>query len=211
MSDELVQSSIGMRCLVLSKDNQFLFMGRVVHYDAVNTTVRIEEYNRRPLPKQIIPETEIKAHVKYGSDSNQFLLLDGIAVQTTRNSILLAVSCVAEKTEARDYFRQNVQHSAQIALVNQEPANHNCTIQDVSATGIALRSEHVYEIGDHLLLSNQKLRDAGPAHTLECVIVRTHAINEHRRFYGCKFINLRPAQEDLLFQDIFALQAAELR
>ena len=48
MKGYLIDECIGLRCLVLSKDNQFLFFGKVAHYDSVNQTVRVVEYNHHP-------------------------------------------------------------------------------------------------------------------------------------------------------------------
>ena len=86
-------------------------------------------------------------------------------------------------------------------------------IADVSATGISIQSGEEYPIGAHLRIQGQRLRQNGPVHTMEFVVVRKSAQNsgKYHNFYGCRFENMPSDEQDRLFQDIFTLQALELR
>ena len=210
IQEDLINTSIGARCLVLSAQNQFLFLGKLAYYDNVNQKLRIEEYNNRPFLKQFEPGVRIKLHIKQKSDAKQFVLIEGITEEFLDNYLFLTPVSVTQKQEERQYFRQNVMAESIIAFVNRKATGHSCMIIDISATGIALQSKIKYEIGDRLWIYNQQFRKNGPAHTVESIIVRKKNLENNQFFYGCQFVDLSPDEEDKLFCDIFALQSTDL-
>lgn len=210
MHEDLIRNHIGARCLVCSIDNEFLFIGKVIHYDGVNHKVRIEEYNRQPFTRRFELDAEVKAHVEQEADPQRMLLVEGKIEQVLRNSILITPDTVMEKKKERQYFRQNVMYESVISFVNRQAAGHPCLIIDISAGGIALQGKHAYEIGDRLWIYNQRFRPDGPTHNVECVVVRKKALDNLQYFYGCQFVDLDMHEEEKLCSDIFALQATDL-
>ena len=114
------------------------------------------------------------------------------------------------KEEARDNYRQNIMRPAALSKVNEELREVPCTILNVSATGIALQSPGLFQIGDILELTRQRFRVRGPEHTVKCKVVRMRGLTEGGYFYGCQFVELTQEEENRLYQDMFALQAAEM-
>lgn len=212
MRMDLLQDSVGTRCMILSKDNELLFFGEIAYCDVVNKTIRIngDSASARQFVK---PDDWVKLNLKQGDRNPHFLLVEGEVAQVINNYFVLEVKLIIEKSEEREYFRQSVLVKSVISVVNGKYAGHPCVLVDVSATGIAFQSNETYQIGDRLWIKNQKIRDGGANHNLEFLVVRQQDLKTgpYRHFYGCKFENLSTDAQDRLCCDIFALQAAQLR
>lgn len=218
MQADLIQDSVGARCMVLSQDNKLLFMGEVARYDAVNHVIRVEGTQEQPknsphaVQQLVEPGDVVKLHIKKNHD-HRLVLVEGTVQQSINNYFFMAPSSAIEKVEEREYFRQPVMSPSLISFVNHKAAGTPCMIVDLSATGISLQSNEIYQIGDCLWMYNQALRPKGPLHNLEFLVVRKRALDhgKYRYFYGCQFVNLSTDAQDKLFSDIFALQALNLR
>ena len=118
---------------------------------------------------------------------------------------------ILRKEESRHYFRQTVMEPSPVSFVNNKAAGHPCTVVDISGAGIAIQSKSIYEVGDHLWFYNQTFHKGGAVHNVRCQVVRKHKLENHQYFYGCQFVDLKLDEEENLFRDIFALQAADRR
>lgn len=212
MQLSLVKNSVGSRCMILSKDNRLLFFGEVAYCDLVNETIRVNG-DSQAARQFVKPLDWVKLNIRQGSQDPHFILVEGEVDQVINQYFVLKPKLVIEKSEEREYFRQPVMRKAEVAAVNGEASGKPCVLVDVSATGMGLQSNEVYEIGDCLRLSGQKLRAGGPTHDLEFVVVRKQDLETgpYRHFYGCKYEHLSTEAQDKLCCDIFALQAAHLR
>ena len=212
MQLELIKNCVGSRCMILSKDNQLLFFGEVAYCDLVNKTIRVDG-DSQAARQFVRPMDWVKLSIRQGSQDPHFILVEGEVDQVINRYFVLKPKLVIEKSEEREYFRQPVMRKVEITAVNGEEADKPGVIVDVSVTGVGLQSNEVYEIGDCLRLSGQRLREGGPAHDLEFVVVRQQALETgpYRHFYGCKYEHLSTEAQDKLCCDIFALQAVRLR
>lgn len=211
MQMKLIQDKIGSRCMVLSQENELLFFGQVGYCDTVNQIIRVNGEGPGAVP-YVKPDDWVKLNLKDGMDSLGFLLVEGVVEQVIHSYFVLRPKLILEKREEREYFRQSVLQKVRIALVNGVPSDHSCMILDLSATGIGIQSNEVYQLGDSLWLSNQRIRPKGATHNLECIVVRQQTLETgpYRYFYGCRFENLSDEARDRLCCDIFALQVAQL-
>ena len=141
------------------------------------------------------------------NDSTLILILSCSNMRNKREVISVSPSAVQAviKEEARDNYRQNIMRPAALSKVNEEPREVPCTILNVSATGIALQSPGLFQIGDILELTRQRFRVRGPEHTVKCKVVRMRGLAEGGYFYGCQFVELTQEEENRLYQDMFAL------
>lgn len=211
MDDTLLKSSIGARCTVISRDNRFLFRGIISVYDKETRELELDRIGDRALWNDLDRGMPVKIQIKPNTGDQQIIVIEGTVKTVLKSMVSVEVSSVLSKRESRDFFRQSVKKYAVIDRVNGEKAGHSCVILDVSATGIAIESESKYEVGDVLFLLQQKFREDGPAHTVSFQVARIAARkNESVALYGCRFVNLPTEEEDKLFSDIFALQAADL-
>ena len=210
--DDFIRCAVGLRCTVLSKENQFLFLGTVAEFDEENDTIRLEDYQGEEMPRMgVYQGMGLKVAARLTSGRGEVILIEGKVLYSMRQYLIVQPVVAVLKEEARGNFRQNVLKSAQIAEVNRQKVKHDCVVVDISATGIAVRGRNEYQVGDLLRLSDQKFRREGPDHTVECRIVRMQKQNDGIFFYGCQFENLTGEEERKLYQDMFAIQAEELR
>ena len=208
---DFIECAVDLRCTVLTKDNQFLFVGRITHYDPETDMIRLVDYERRLIPRNSAPEgSTVKLFIKLTRNKGELILIEGKVVKSMSLFLMIQAVQAVIKEEARDNYRQNIMRPAALSKVNEEPREVPCTILNVSATGIALQSPGLFQIGDILELTRQRFRVRGPEHTVKCKVVRMRGLTEGGYFYGCQFVELTQEEENRLYQDMFALQAAEM-
>lgn len=208
---DFIECAVDLRCTVLTKDNQFLFVGRITHYDPETDMIRLVDYERRLIPRNSAPEgSVVKLFIKLTQNKGELILIEGKVVKSMSLFLMIQAVQAVIKEEARDNYRQNIMRPAALSKVNEEPREVPCTILNVSATGIALQSPGLFQIGDILELTRQRFRVRGPEHTVKCKVVRMRGLTEGGYFYGCQFVELTQEEENRLYQDMFALQAAEM-
>lgn len=208
---DFIECAVDLRCTVLTKDNQFLFVGRITHYDPETDMIRLVDYERRLIPRNSAPEgSTVKLFIKLTQNKGELILIEGKVVKSMSLFLMIQAVQAVIKEEARDNYRQNIMRPAALSKVNEEPREAPCTILNVSATGIALQSPGLFQIGDILELTRQRFRVRGPEHTVKCRVVRMRGLTEGGYFYGCQFVELTQEEENRLYQDMFALQAAEM-
>ena len=202
---------MGPRCTVLTKDNQFCFVGKITQYDPETDMIRLVDYERRLIPRNSVPEgATVKLFIKLTQNKGELILIEGKIIKSMSLFLMIQAVHAVIKEEVRENYRQNIMRPAALSRVNEEPREVPCTILNVSATGIALQSPGLFQIGDILELTRQQFRVRGPEHTVKCKAVRMRGLAEGGYFYGCQFVELTQEEEDRLYQDMFALQAAEM-
>lgn len=208
---DFIECAVDLRCTVLTKDNQFLFVGRITHYDPETDMIRLVDYERRQILRNSAPEgSVVKLFIRLTQNKGELILIEGKVVKSMSLFLMIQAVRAVIKEEARDNYRQNIMRPAALSKVNEEPREVPCTILNVSATGIALQSPGLFQIGDILELTRQRFRVRGPEHTVKCKVVRMRGLTEGGYFYGCQFVELTQEEENRLYQDMFALQAAEM-
>ena len=208
---DFIECAVDLRCTVLTKDNQFLFVRRITHYDPETDMIRLVDYERRLIPRNSAPEgSTVKLFIRLTQNKGELILIEGKVVKSMSLFLMIQAVQAVIKEEARDNYRQNIMRPAALSKVNEELREVPCTILNVSATGIALQSPGLFQIGDILELTRQRFRVRGPEHTVKCKVVRMRGLTEGGYFYGCQFVELTQEEENRLYQDMFALQAAEM-
>ena len=208
---DFIECAMGPRCTVLTKDNQFCFVGRITQYDPETDMIRLVDYERRLIPRNSVPEgATVKLFIKLTQNRGELILIEGKIIKSMSLFLMIQAVRAVIKEEVRENYRQNIMRPAALSRVNEEPREVPCTILNVSATGIALQSPGLFQIGDILELTRQRFQVRGPEHTVKCKVVRMRGLAECGYFYGCQFVELTQEEEDRLYQDMFALQAAEM-
>lgn len=210
-SDEIIREIMDARCNVLSDQNRFLFFGRIAYYDRINRNIRVEDYYHSNLRMCFYPDTPIKLHIAGGGNNREFVIIEGSVLLSMDTYLQIALTRVMKKEEARHYFRQNVMAPSLVSFVNRKAAGHPCMILNISGSGIAIQSKAIYEVGDQLWFYNQELCKDGMLHNVKCQVVRKETLEGNQHFYGCRFVDMRPDEEENLFRDIFKLQVADRR
>ena len=210
-NEEMIGEIMNSKCMLLSKDNQFLFFGKIVHYDRINQKLRVVDYQHPELRMCFYQDTPIKIHATDRENDKCFILIEGTISLSMRTYLQMTPVRILKKEESRHYFRQTVMEPSLVSFVNQKAAGHPCMVVDLSGAGIAIQSKSIYEVGDQLWFFNQTFCKGGSVHNVICQVVRKHKLENHQYFYGCQFVDLKLDEEENLFRDIFALQAAGRR
>lgn len=160
---DFIECAVDLRCTVLTKDNQFLFVGRITHYDPETDMIRLVDYERRLIPRNSAPEgSVVKLFIKLTQNKGELILIEGKVVKSMSLFLMIQAVQAVIKEEARDNYRQNIMRPAALSKVNEEPREVPCAILNVSATGIALQSPGLFQLGDILELTRQRFRVRGP-------------------------------------------------
>ncbi len=138
---DFIECAVDLRCTVLTKDNQFLFVGRITHYDPETDMIRLVDYERRQILRNSAPEgSVVKLFIRLTQNKGELILIEGKVVKSMSLFLMIQAVQAVIKEEARDNYRQNIMRPAALSKVNEEPREVPCTILNVSATGIALQS-----------------------------------------------------------------------
>lgn len=205
---EIIRGIMDTRCNVLADNNRFLFFGRIAYCDSINQKIRVEDYYHPNLRMCFYPDTPIKLHATNRKNNQELLLIEGLVSLSMDTYLQITPLRVLRKEESRYYFRQNVMEASQISFVNQKEDGAPCKIIDISGSGIGIQSYSDYEVGDELWFYNQKFYKNGAVHNVKCQVIRKSILEKRQYFYGCKFVDMKPNEEEKLFRDIFALQVA---
>ena len=205
----LLREVIGKRCTVFSKENQFLFLGKLSAQKEQQEHLVLERYDGDEMEGFLVASTGLKIHIPL--QGSELGVVEGQVSQWSREFLVVDVVTAVKKNENRTYFRQNVGREGRVEWVNDQKAGHRCTIVDISATGVAIVCRQQYEVGDLLEFAHQRFRPGGPEHQLKCRVARKGTDQEDQHFYGCQWVELSPKAEEKLFQEVFAIQAAELQ
>ena len=197
-----------MRCTLFTQDNRLLFRGYITNYDEGEHLLQVD--SNQIIWGDIGPEMHIKLHIRTDNESQPLLVIEGTTTKVEKDFFFLQPEKLIAKSEDRNYFRQRVMCPGIISAVNNQRIKNPCIIHDLSATGIGLRSAKSYRVGDILSFHQQRFRPDGPTHDISFQVARVQELEDGSFFYGCRFVNLPSYEEDILFQDIFALQAAEV-
>lgn len=168
----------------------------------------MEDYYHPNLRMCFYPDTPIKLHATSRKNNQELLLIEGSVSLSMDTYLQITPLRVLRKEESRYYFRQNVMEASQISFVNQKDDGAPCKIIDISGSGIGIQSYSDYEVGDELWFYNQKFYKNGAVHNVKCQVIRKSMLEKRQYFYGCKFVDMKPNEEEKLFRDIFALQVA---
>lgn len=198
---------------VLSEDNRLTLLGRVISY--TGDMISIQESHGRELPP-VYYNQDVKLRVK----------------QNGVNGIILGKICGSNKqfwkidrlqkttvSEKREYFRQAVQIGAKVQCVKRSAnmpklsrgdAPGPCTVLDISAGGIMIRSSEPFQQGDRLLVSDVRL-DKDKPFRFSCYVQRVFSEPGRGGRFGCKFEAMEQREEDRLLRAIFAIQRQEIQ
>lgn len=207
--DDLIANTLGKKCIVRSHQNKFLFQGKITAYDSPRQQVELVWDQSTPPPTGSIRlDVELKMIINDLRASSQLIVVEGCVAGIKKYSLMVDAENVFSKQEDRDSFRQPVKKSAVLCLPGA--GDSMCTVQDISAGGVGLITQEDYEIGTRIGIKDLQLRSGRPAHSVFCIIKRRLEVPGRGFFYGCQFCELTTEQEDMLYCDLFALQADEL-
>ncbi len=207
----LISSGFDLRCEVLNKDNLLLFLGRITDLDRETDEITLEEYHGYNTSWELAPvNTLLRVRLNNVDGTKKVLVLEGCVTQTNFDYLIVHIDRVIYKEEGRQNFRHGMNLEAYVELGGSDEEKKLCTIVDISVSGIGIKSETKYNVGDTLIFNNLQLREFGPRFDLKCKILREREDENEIYFYGCKFYEMPEYDEEILCQDILIIQAEEI-
>lgn len=201
----------GIAVEVLTMENKLSFVGRVesVHGGAVV----IREAKGDELPP-VMYNKEVK--LRYFRDTGNVLLRGKICGST---DLIWKVDRL-ESTFAKDqraFFRQRISPHASAKCFRRSARGvvaregYPCEVVDVSAGGLLIVSQEVYQEGDRLIVGGARLVAGMDPFSFECKVRRVGTPDMGAIRYGCQFESLPMKEQDRLLRAIFTVQREEIR
>ena len=145
------------------------------------------------------------------ADGMRQITMEGEVSECTKTTLEVTGIKVKTVIEKREYFRQKLDNVAVVRRledkdgeVHEDDKAVSCRVLDISATGIRILCRPQYEQGDRVELT--KVCVASETMFAFKGTVRWCEETPGGMMYGCEFDELRPRVEDMLIQEIFALQ-----
>lgn len=204
----------GMLVEVLTAENRLGFLARVVSY--TGDLLVIQDAQGREMAPAV-----------YNRDVKLRLAQNGV------NCIILGKICGStsevwrvdrlQKTvlaEKREYFRQPVRSSATVQCLKRSALSPSltrgvyasrCSILDISASGILIKSSEPFQLGDLLSLSNVRLSESEAPFRFRCFVQRSEPSYGRDTEFGCQFEPMEQREQDRLLRTIFAIQRQEIQ
>lgn len=204
---------VGNMVEVLTEDNRLELLARVVNY--TGDIISIQDAQGRELPS-VLYNRDVKLRISQNGVSGIIL---GKICGSTKNFWKidrLQKTTVAEK---REYFRQAarlkarvkcLKRSAQAPRLSRGVDFTSCSVLDISAGGILIRSSEPFQPGDYLLISDLRIGEEQPFR-LTCYVQRVENKLGRDAQFGCQFEPLDQREEDRLLRAIFSIQRQEIQ
>lgn len=202
---------VGAVCQVMSDENKIYFIGQIDDYSSSSHEMRISVYKGDYTPQGVIHEAPVKMHVQNRKD---VVVLFGVVTGQTAGYWRVKIKNMIQCVEQRDSFRQNLDCEAKIIKHDKETGKENtlvCDLMNISLTGIAFRSDEVFEVGERISIDEVVLyENCNTKYSFKCIVKRTFKDDNDKVCYGCEFERIPSSVENNLCKDIFYLQSQSI-
>ena len=194
----------GMRVEVSGKNGHLLFLARIANpredkldlyqFSSSDLTRSQED---EPLPVRIRG---------YFAEEQKAVTMEGtISAAPQASNLWLAENIVVVSVEnSRAFFRLETRLEAVIIPLD-EGKEEKCRLLNISVGGVRIQTDTPYLAGDQFRLRVQLLADRDPSVIL-CEVMRVIKKENAPLEYGCRFLDLKEADEDRITENIFAAQ-----
>lgn len=202
----------GMTVVVLTLDNELLFLGKIDQI--ANNSIQIREVSGSHLP-QVIYNSEVKLR-GFLKGMRPFMLYGMICGSTERMWKVDRLQ-VLYTEEKRSFFRQRVSTHAQVTrvgndMISDSPQVHCdlCHILDISIGGLLFASKELYQTGEHLLISDAQIVPGESPFSFTCCVRRVEKGHKND-LYGCQFEKLTANEQDRILRALFIAQKKDIQ
>ncbi len=196
---------------VLTMENRLTFVGKVENFR--NGAVMLREAKGDELPP-VMYNREVKLRF-FGGKGN--VVLCGKVCGST--NLIWKVDSLESKftKEQRAFFRQRISPHTEGRCSRRAFSGVKatkpvvCQVLDISAGGMLIACEDVYEEGNRLAVTGVCLVKSEDPFSFTCRVRRAGGrLDTGLIRYGCQFETLTPREQDRLLRAIFAVQREEL-
>ena len=219
--ESVVESCTGKLCEVQTLGNRLLFAGRVRRYNMVMDELIVDLYRGEETPSGVLYHTPVKLLLRMGDG---LITLFGLVTKAAPQFWCIELGRMVSHVERRESFRQRLTGEAVLERIVEEDEDADatvtkenegpipCKLLDISLTGLAFTARADFHVGEKLVISSLKLLKEGTTFNFHATI-RRHLPQEYEttwRGYGCSFDSLTSNEKDVLFKELFMLQARDL-
>lgn len=201
---------VGAICQVMSDENKIYFVGQIQNYSDERNEMRIGLHKGEQTPS-VMHNTHIKINIQNRED---VIVLYGVVTGQAASFWRVELESMMQREEQRDGFRQVLKCKATIIKHDAEKDDEIpfvCDLINISLTGIAFRSEQVFEIGEEIWVDEAVLHKNCPTkYSFKCTVRRTFKDENDKVCYGCEFERIPSSVENSLCKDLFYLQAQSI-
>ncbi|NCE66132.1 PilZ domain-containing protein [Pseudoflavonifractor sp. 524-17] len=188
----------GMRVEVLTIDNKLTFLGKVDNYR--RGMLQIRGAKDEILPPALY-NREVKLQFFQGSS---IFVFQGAICGGNDDFWRVHELQIMSVEERREYFRQYINVPAKVERENHS-GQTQCTILDISAGGLLLKSKDSYEVGELLCITRARIVREEEDFSFTCRVRRV--VEEgSKRVYGCQFEALPSREQNRLLRAILIAQ-----
>ena len=202
--DEELERYTGLRAEVTSSDDgRLLFIAKLLGVRGGRAELHQQSGG------DIDPETEA-LHVKirgYSEKDKKAVYLQGMISPDRTGLWKVEGLALTKLSNERTFFRLDTNNvtAELVPMGRTRGKGGNCELVNISVGGACVSTGAVYEMGDQLRLT-VKLHPEREPFVLFCQILRIMTRGEGLYAYGCRFVNLKEADEEKITQIIFDLQ-----
>ena len=192
----------GMQVEITDTDGQVLFVAKLLGVQ--RNSAQLSQSTEAQLD-QAQEGDPLEVQIRGYSDSQAAAIHIQGAITPRADRVWLAENLeVVKKGNDRAFFRIDTNLSAGATPMDQGEED-SCRLLNISVGGARIGSGREYQVGDKFLLRAQLLPDREPTVIL-CQVLRVIPREQGRTEYGCRFLELKEADEDKITQIIFDMQ-----
>ena len=193
----------GMRVEVTSSDGRMFFAAKL-------SGLRGDRAQLVPLVEgSLMSKSEEPAPVTmrgFSSRENKAVVLEGRVRPGPASSLYVEHLTLVKRGNDRAAFRMDTDISAFITPLKQfDGIKESCKLLNLSAGGVCVGSQVRHNVGNKFTLW-AKLLPGQDTSALTCQVVRIIQRRHSYYEYGCRFLDLKPAEEERIMQIIFEMQ-----
>ena len=212
----------GMRVEVLSLSGQLLFVAKLflLRGGIVELQLPSDAVDTAPNPEETEP---FQANLRgYDATQRKAIHMTGLITPVTRELWRVERLKIVSKDNDRAFFRQPTSAAGEVSLSSRPgvgrfalaghpgAASHVCEVRNISAGGVCIQTDEAFRMGDRLLLKS-RLLPGGQLSSLLCEVRRITQRRGNVFEYGCQFIDLSSADEDLIAKAIMDMQRIQAK
>ena len=193
----------GMQVEITDPEGQVLFTAKLLGVQ--QDSAQLSQSTEAQLPPEEENGQPLEVQLRGYSDAQSAAVhLEG-AITPCPDRVWLAENLKLVKTgNDRAFFRVDTNLNAGTTPVGQGEEDA-CRLLNISVGGARIGSGRTYQVGDKFLLRAQLLPGRDPTVIL-CQVLRVIPRDQGRTEYGCRFLELKEADEDKITQIIFDMQ-----
>ena len=207
-ADESLLDYSGMRVEALDAEGKLLFLARL----SISEGGLVQLYQQT---EGFSGEGQEPFQIQlrgYHTTQNKAVHMTGTALWVSDQLWRVEQFRITGKENDRTSFRQGLEANGEVIRLGSfgSESSAACEVVNISVGGVCFRTEHEYMSSDRLLLRSQLL----PNHSmvpLICEVRRVTKKDKGQFEYGCKLLDLTPAQEDQIARAILELQRQRIR